>query len=800
MSINLTDEIEIKTKKGKLCAAKQIFLEGDTTSLQESHEDNQAHFDTLDNRSSQMEESIKNISVTGGASVADAVTYDNTTSGLEAVNVKGAVDELAKKSKEQDTEITKKANSADVTSQMQAEQTRVNAELDKKFNSENIAQESGDAEDKVMSQKAVSNKLSEISTNKLDKIYLPLKDVKENGVYFVDELGNAFMLYSPEIGLKASKISKDMADKVLAFLSLAQELGTSENLPISQKAVKDAIEKVNANFPSLVKEEGAYLCNEKGEVFARFVNGNFEAVGLEHINKLEDIENVAGGSVGQFLQKKEDGNWSGGDIAFPQSISSLSGLTDVDINPVEGSLLQYKGGKWVNAEISTEGMVTTDSRSNHPMYGKHFFVFGDSHTEAPAFGLWQMFCELTGAIYHTLLRKKASDGTYHFFSATTSTTDYTSLIYEEDTGIEVNCDGFNWAQYAHAAYTYAQSKGFNVDYILVENCHFNKWNFYNDDGSVKENVPIVLLNKTKVYSQIFEDAMAAMNFVNKDENVAKVVDELGFDSIDSSFDLKYGTASQELVFSFSEGNSLSTDCVAKIHFGDDTSKTISTTLSSGMSLTDCVDAINQWAFDEYSTWVNPTKGTQGNTKILLNYSSEIGGDSSAIANFEVTNSANLVMQQPSISVKATSWIHEYGLKDTSGLKKSSSWLRSGGSVNWSLPNAMLGAMQYMGEHSPKTKFVFLGIWNNEMKEEYKYANGSVNPYDLMKSSSYKNGQISKKSIKDIAELFGWQYIDVDKLCGITPFNVTPTFNDYNNVHMKKDGYRVSAECIAKYIK
>ena len=264
--------------------------------------------------------------------------------------------------------------------------------------------------------------------------------------------------------------------------------------------------------------------------------------------------------------------------------------------------------------------------------------------------------------------------------------------------------------------------------------------------------------------------------------------------------MRYGTASQELVFSFSDGNTLSTDCVAKIHFGNDTSKTISTTLYSGMSLTDCVDAINQWAFNEYSRWINPTKGTQGNTKIHLNCSSEIGGDSSAIANFEVTNSANLVMQHPSISVKATSWIHEYGLKDTSGLKKSSSWLRSGGSVNWFLPNAMLGAMQYMGEHSPKTQFVFLGIWNNEMKEEYKYANGSVNPYDLMKSSSYKNGQISKKSIKDIAELFGWQYIDVDKLCGITPFNVTPTFNNYNNVHMKKDGYRVSAECIAKYIK
>ena len=671
-------------------------------------------------------------------------------------------------------------------------------------NTSDVVQQTGDSTTSVMSQKAVSDKLSDLSTNKLNKIDLPLKDVKENGVYFVDELGNAFMIYSNEKGLDVSKISQEMANKVLAFLAIKQELGDSSTSVISQKAVTDAITDIKNNIEivSEVAEDGAFLCNEKGEVFARFVNGKFEAVGVvfpdTSVENLEDIKNVTGGSSGQFLQKQSNGKWAGAGISFPQPV--LSGLTDVNVNPVEGSILQYRSGKWVNAEISTEGMVTADSRSNHPMYGKHFFVFGDSHTEAPSFGLWQMLCELTGAIYHTLLRKKASDGTYHFFSATTSTTDYTSLIDEEDTGIEVNCDGFNWAQYAHAAYTYAQSKGFHIDYILIENCHFSKWNFYNDDGSVKENVPIVLLNKTKVYSQIFENAMAVMNFVSQDANIAKVVDELGFDSIDSSFDLRYGTASQELVFSFSNGSTLSTDCVAKIHFGDDTSKTISTTLSSGMSLTDCVDAINQWAFNEYSTWVNPSKGTQGNTKIILNYSSEVGGDSSTIANFEVTNSANLVMQPPTISVNTTSWIHQYGLKDTSGLRKSSSWLRSGGNVNWALPNAMLGAMQYMGKYSPKTKFVFLGIWNNSMQKDYIYEDGSVNPYDLMKNSSYKYGQISKKSIKDIAELFGWQYIDVDKLCGITPFNVTPTFNNYNNVHMKKDGYRVSAECIAKYIK
>lgn len=808
-----------ETENTAFAGDRGVALEGEVADLKESVK-TKADKDFVGNNLNSISEDISKIKASAIKNIRPS--YDATHVNLSqekiegaAVNISidtatsskaGAMSAADKKKLDNfiDSEGTRNRNE---TARVSAESDRAAAETARaKAETERAKAETARADAESKRETDFSAKVKEVdtavtnaktATSEAEKVDATITDANVFEVTGRDGVKKSLELVGQA---EAATIKTELAGK-LDKVSVVQELGEAEDKVVSQKAVKDAIESVNANLPSLVKEEGAYLCNEKGEVFARFVNGKFEAVGLEqHINKLEDIKNVAGGSAGQFLQKKEDGSWSGTNIDFPQSISSLNSLTDVDINPVEGSLLQYKGGKWVNAEISTDGMVTTDSRSNHPMYGKHFFAFGDSHTEAPGFGLWQMLCELTGAIYHTLLRKKAPDGTYHFFSATTSATDYSSLIDEEDTGIEVNCDSFNWAQYAHAAYTYAQSKGFNIDYILVENCHFGKWNFYNDDGSVKENVPIVLLNKTKVYSQIFENAMAVMNFVSKDANVAKVVDELGFDSIDSSFDLRYGTASQELVFSFSNGNTLSADCVAKIHFGDDTSKTISTTLSSGMTLTDCVDAINQWAFNEYSTWVNPTKGTQGNTKILLNYSSEVGGDSSTIANFEITNSANLVMQQPTISVKTTSWIHEYGLKDTSGLKKSSSWLRSGGSVNWSLPNAMLGAMQYMGKHSPKTKFVFLGIWNNEMKEEYKYADDSVNPYDLIKSPSYKGGQISKKSIKDIAELFGWQYIDVDKLCGITPFNVTPTFNNYNNVHMKRDGYRFSAECIAKYIK
>lgn len=83
----------------------------------------------LNTRDDQITETLKNISATGGASVASAVTYDNTTSQLTSANIQGAVDEL------QGTKIDKTS----------------------------ILQESGEAEDKVMSQKAVSAKLSDLS-------------------------------------------------------------------------------------------------------------------------------------------------------------------------------------------------------------------------------------------------------------------------------------------------------------------------------------------------------------------------------------------------------------------------------------------------------------------------------------------------------------------------------------------------------------------------------------------------------------------------------------------------------------
>lgn len=166
-NINVTAPLHAATKKGKLAAAKEIFLEGDTQTVENEIQDiNSRHNDLsskheslsstvsehtkqiesnqsqitanksaqdekntsldanmakLNTRDDQITELVKGVTATGGASVATAVTYDNTSSNLDAATVQGAVDEL----------------------------------VTKKVSKEDIAQELGDSKDKVISQFAL---------------------------------------------------------------------------------------------------------------------------------------------------------------------------------------------------------------------------------------------------------------------------------------------------------------------------------------------------------------------------------------------------------------------------------------------------------------------------------------------------------------------------------------------------------------------------------------------------------------------------------------------------------------------
>ena len=86
---------------------------------------------------------------------AEAVKNATQLGENTAERVGGVLVDLANKAKEQDDNIGKKANTADVDTKFTEEKERVDAELDKKFDKENIVQEFGESEDKVVSQFAL---------------------------------------------------------------------------------------------------------------------------------------------------------------------------------------------------------------------------------------------------------------------------------------------------------------------------------------------------------------------------------------------------------------------------------------------------------------------------------------------------------------------------------------------------------------------------------------------------------------------------------------------------------------------
>ena len=86
---------------------------------------------------------------------ADKVVYNPAISGLTHKNIQDAIDELA----------NKKANSEDVDSKIQTEQERVNVELGKKVDKTSIVQEFGNSKNLVPSQDVVSRNYNSLSRN-----------------------------------------------------------------------------------------------------------------------------------------------------------------------------------------------------------------------------------------------------------------------------------------------------------------------------------------------------------------------------------------------------------------------------------------------------------------------------------------------------------------------------------------------------------------------------------------------------------------------------------------------------------
>ena len=232
-------------------------LQGQIDDKQRQITANDEDISLLQTRSTQMEQSINNIAVTGGASVANTVTYSNTASGLVSINAQGAIDELAAKN------ATK------------AEKAEVTAELEKKFDKANITQETGKSDSKVMSQKAVSDKLIDL-LNATDRNYSNYLETIGKEVVEVDKYEEV----SGELYMDSSgEILEGYQDQFIRYIKVkcgdhviisSKDSPFDDNMIFASAAFFTELPQKNSIAKEIIAKGGNYtldyLCRENGYV------------------------------------------------------------------------------------------------------------------------------------------------------------------------------------------------------------------------------------------------------------------------------------------------------------------------------------------------------------------------------------------------------------------------------------------------------------------------------------------------------------------------------------------------------
>ena len=234
----------------------------------------------LQTRSTQMEETIKGIAATGGASRATAVTYDNKKSGLTALNAQAAIDETNTKLSDLSATINKESELGvaqhfvkdDFTTKVEVKETNFfyPADAVKLICTNKSSKDSwfsigtfgsDDSESEIQSKNIKAG----------ESLVIDRTEQYSGNGYWCKSIGNAkgkFEVYRTDP--KVTKNTKELAKKI-DKTSISQESGVSEDKVMSQKAVSGYINKVSkdvSNLKSSVVSEQkvSFLSSEKAVV------------------------------------------------------------------------------------------------------------------------------------------------------------------------------------------------------------------------------------------------------------------------------------------------------------------------------------------------------------------------------------------------------------------------------------------------------------------------------------------------------------------------------------------------------
>ena len=285
MSINLTDEIEVKTKKGKLGAAKQIFLEGDTQTVENEIQDINSRHSSLNTKHESLSRTVQGIAATGGASTATNVTYNNDSSGLNAENAQDAIDEIASKKIDKSSIVQTTGTSETAVMSQKAVKTELDKKADKTAEEANSA-----AIQDIKNKGAVETyfylhnlKLTETTISFMQWSYLYIKDLNSsNYVRYIIKGGTYDLPTNTSTALYVSLDIKDENNYLIPTISSEDIYYLNSNCYLigfvssfnNKFVLSDAVSVYQANSAAIASEIARAKAAEEANSAAIQANSN----------------------------------------------------------------------------------------------------------------------------------------------------------------------------------------------------------------------------------------------------------------------------------------------------------------------------------------------------------------------------------------------------------------------------------------------------------------------------------------------------------------------------------------------
>ena len=426
----------------------------------------------------------------------------------------------------------------------------------------------------------------------------------------------------------------------------------------------------------------------------------------------------------------------------------------VYINYYTGSELTFSAGIYsVNENINSVREQIDGIAGEAKLWkGKKVIAIGDSHSADGRRQQWlNRLCELTGMVQNDTLNTQVAIGG-----------DFTS--YQEYV-----C---NFVQGCVKLGDIAEET--DVDVIILENVHF-KWN---SPGAVTDKalkIDHVLTDATSYTSRSDITSAWANNFSTI---MAQFSSNRAVNSVVKS---KYTNVIYSINFS---GSTIAAGTATLTIDGE----VFATEINAGMTLNEAVARINEWRFEDYTAW----KNTQSGSSILIQRTD--GGSSAPTVTFDGGTTGLSLTDVTNDSADVYVY-HYFASYDVSDWDDSSKWILYS---EWA-PAYMLvkGAVEALQASFPKAKIIVWAPTSYNISEASYSSDFNIDNF-YATETSYLGNLKSQEVMQNVAEYYNLPFIDVNKLCGITPKNITQ-FNNFNDVHPKGAGYIRFGETIAQFM-